>query len=121
MSHKKIVILSRIIVLAAHLGIYLLAWSASIPQSSDGVALAQQGGQRALLSDPDGLLRGNSKAKDAIGLINWILMVSCAVPATMFTIHAGKRFNDQEYGAAFGSAIGAVIAGLGGYLAFSFI
>lgn len=121
MNHQRIVLISRIIMLAAHLGIFILAWAAPIPQTGDGVAFAQQGGQRALLSDPDGLLRGNSKAKDAVGLINWILMVSCAVPATMFTIHAGKRFNDQEYGAAFGSAIGAVIAGLGGYLAFSFI
>lgn len=121
MNHKRIFIFSRIIMLAAHLGIFVLAWAAPGPQASDGVAFAQQGGQRALLSDPDGLLRGNSKAKDAVGLINWILMVSCAVPATMFTIHSGKRFNDQEYGAAFGSAIGAVIAGLGGYLAFSFI
>jgi hypothetical protein len=43
------------------------------------------------------------------------------VPATIFTVYAGKKFNDQEYGAALGSAIGAVIAGLGGYIAFSFV
>ena len=84
------------------------------------IALAQQN-QRALLDDPAGLLQGNTKAIEAVGLINWVLLIAGAVPATVFTIYAGKKFNDQEYGAALGSAIGAVIAGLGGYIAFSFI
>lgn len=84
-------------------------------------AFAQQGGNRALVQDPTGLLAGNAKAKDAVGLLNWILLVAGAVPATIFTIYAGKKFNDQEYGGAFGSAIGAIIAGLGGYIAFSFM
>jgi hypothetical protein len=80
-----------------------------------------QAGDRALVQDPTGLLAGNAKAKDAVGLLNWILLVAGAVPATIFTIYAGKKFNDQEYGGAFGSAIGAIIAGLGGYIAFSFM
>jgi hypothetical protein len=120
MKYKRIFIFYRLVMLAIHLGIVVLAWTATGPKPNSGMAYGEQG-QRALISEPDGLLRGNAKAKDAVGLINWLLMVSCAVPATMFTIHSGKRFNDQEYGAAFGSAIGAVIAGLGGYLAFSFI
>lgn len=120
MFRIKIFSLVRIFMLSLHLGCAVASWSYSIPNIGVGVAYGQDT-HRALISDPDGLLRGNAKAKDAVGLINWVLMVSCAVPATLFTIHAGKRFNDQEYGAAFGSAIGAVIAGLGGYLAFSFI
>lgn len=84
-------------------------------------AFAQAPGNRALVQDPTGLLAGNAKAKDAVGLLNWILLVAGAVPATIFTIYAGKKFNDQEYGGAFGSAIGAIIAGLGGYIAFSFM
>ncbi|MBP9050062.1 MAG: hypothetical protein KBF91_02445 [Alphaproteobacteria bacterium] len=120
MKKSKLILLARVFMLTFHLGFAVLSWTYTGPAFSEGVAYAQ-GGSRALISDPDGLLRGNAKAKDAVGLINWVLMVSCAVPATLFTIHAGKRFNDQEYGAAFGSAIGAVIAGLGGYLAFSFI
>jgi hypothetical protein len=88
-----------------------------------GEAFAQAGGgtARALLEDPKGLLSANAKAKDAVALLNWLLLAAGAVPATIFTIYSGKKFNDQEYGAAFGSAIGAVIAGLGGYIAFSFI
>jgi hypothetical protein len=85
------------------------------------VALAQATGSRALVQDPTGLLQGNAKAKDAVALLNWILLIAGAVPATIFTVYAGKKFNDQEYGAALGSAIGAVIAGLGGYIAFSFV
>jgi hypothetical protein len=85
------------------------------------VAFAQQGGSRALVQDPTGLLAGNQKAKDAVALLNWILLIAGAVPATVFTVYAGKKFNDQEYGAALGSALGAVIAGLGGYIAFSFM
>lgn len=92
----------------------------AIPFAWAGTALAQQG-QRALLKDPTGLLQGNTKAIEAVGLINWVLLIAGAVPATVFTIYAGKKFNDQEYGSALGSAIGAVIAGLGGYIAFSFI
>lgn len=80
-----------------------------------------QGGNRALVQDPTGLLAGNAKAKDAVGLLNWILLVAGAVPATIFTIIAGKKFNDEQYGGAFGSAIGAIISGLGGYIAFSFM
>ena len=83
-------------------------------------AFGQQG-NRALVQDPQGLLAGNQKAKDAVGLLNWILLIAGAVPATIFTIYSGKKFNDQEYGAAFGSAIGAIVSGLGGYIAFSFI
>lgn len=85
------------------------------------VALAQATGNRALVQDPTGLLQGNAKAKDAVALLNWILLIAGAVPATIFTVYAGKKFNDQEYGAALGSALGAVIAGLGGYIAFSFV
>lgn len=85
------------------------------------MAFAQQGGSRALVQDPTGLLAGNQKAKDAVALLNWILLIAGAVPATIFTVYAGKKFNDQEYGAALGSALGAVIAGLGGYIAFSFM
>lgn len=85
------------------------------------MAFAQQGGSRALVQDPTGLLAGNQKAKDAVALLNWLLLIAGAVPATIFTIFAGKKFNDQEYGAALGSALGAVIAGIGGYLAFSFM
>jgi hypothetical protein len=120
MFPKKMMEVSRVVFAGLHLSCAVAAWSYSSPEIGATEAFAQDG-RRALISDPDGLLRGNAKAKDAVGLINWVLMVSCAVPATLFTIHAGKRFNDQEYGAAFGSAIGAVIAGLGGYLAFSFI
>lgn len=120
MLQKKFMSFSRVILFGLHVTCATAAWSYSSPKVGASEAFAQDG-RRALISEPDGLLRGNAKAKDAVGLINWVLMVSCAVPATLFTIHAGKRFNDQEYGAAFGSAIGAVIAGLGGYLAFSFI
>lgn len=120
MKSRKFFIVARVIMMTFHLGFAAMSLTYTGPGLRTTVAYAQSG-SRALISDPDGLLRGNSKAKDAVGLINWLLMVSCAVPATLFTIHAGKRFNDQEYGAAFGSAVGAVIAGLGGYLAFSFI
>lgn len=120
MKRLRVFNFTRVLLMSFHLGMVCLAWAYTGPAVPHSVGYAD-GGSRALISDPDGLLRGNAKARDAVGLINWMLMVSCAVPATLFTIHAGKRFNDQEYGAAFGSAIGAVIAGLGGYLAFSFI
>jgi len=86
-----------------------------------GGQLHAAGEKRAVIKPPEGLLKNNQKVKDAVSLLNWILLIAGAIPATVFTVYAGKKFNDQEYGAALGSALGAIISGLGGYIAFSFI
>lgn len=71
MKKSKLILLARVFMLTFHLGFAVLSWTYTGPAFSEGVAYAQ-GGSRALISDPDGLLRGNAKAKDAVGLINWV-------------------------------------------------
>lgn len=104
----------------------IAAWIAStftigVMAWQSGGKLYAQGDNRAVIKPPEGLLKNNQKVIDAVNLLNWILLIAGAIPATVFTVYAGKKFNDQEYGAALGSALGAIISGLGGYIAFSFI
>jgi hypothetical protein len=92
MFPKKMMEVSRVVLVGLHLSCAVAAWSYSSPEIGASEAFAQDG-RRALISDPDGLLRGNAKAKDAVGLINWVLMVSCAVLASIFSIKAVIIFN----------------------------
>lgn len=68
-----------------------------------------------IVGDPQGLFQGNDKINNAVAGFNWVLTAVTAVPALLFLVYAGKKFNDQEYGSALGSLIGSILCGIGSY------
>lgn len=74
---------------------------------------------KAKIESPEGLMRNNTKIKDAADTLNWVVSSVCLLATIFFGVNAGKKLNDEQYTSAVGPLVGAVVAGTATFLAHS--
>ncbi len=76
---------------------------------------------QACLTAPEGILKGSTKATDAINLLNWLLFSASMVGAISFGMKTEKRMSDEQWFGALGPGLGAITCGITTYVAYSII
>ena len=76
---------------------------------------------QACLTAPEGILKGSTKATDAVNLLNWLLFSASMVGAISFGMKTAKRMSDEQWFGALGPGLGAITCGITTYVAYSII
>lgn len=76
---------------------------------------------QACLSAPEGILKGSSKAAEAVSLLNWLMFSASMIGAIAFGMKAARRMSDEQWFGALGPGLGAVTCGITTYIAYSII
>lgn len=76
---------------------------------------------QACLSAPEGILKGSSKAAEAVSLLNWLLFSASMIGAIAFGMKAARRMSDEQWFGALGPGLGAITCGITTYIAYSII